>query len=210
MEKLLELKKVSYRYPSAKQDDYTVKDIDLKIHAGDVIKITGRNGSGKTTLLKVIGGLFEPSLGSIDKNPDLSAVYLDQNTSNFLGTSLTIYEQLRMCYQSDQILPKVASGKKRDRFKAFLETYNIGLENKLDHFIADLSGGQKQIIALASVLLNKSNLLILDEFNAAMDSKSTELSLKFLNDALKKSDVAIIYVSHHIEELLSPNKFLEL
>ena len=92
---ILQLKNVSFRYPSAEENEYVFKNINLSIEKEQILQIIGRNGSGKTTLLKIICGILNPTEGQIIRfNNAIDFVYLDQNVNNFLSGQLTVNEQI--------------------------------------------------------------------------------------------------------------------
>lgn len=201
---LLELQKVSFRYPSMSKDASSVIDnLDFQLASGEVLHVTGRNGSGKTTLLKLITKELTPTRGNrVEKKPELRAVYLNQHTGDFLGESLTVREQLAMGLPGS--LPPLHAVRPRfvdAKIKTLLQTYGVGLETKLDSFTSELSGGQRQIVALLAVLQEPGDILALDEFSAHMDVKSAALSTELLNKIAADQQRALVVAGHDCEHL---------
>lgn len=188
---LIKLENVGYYYDSNEEKKWIFENINLDIQTGNVIHIKGRNGSGKSTLLKVITGELELKKGKIySSQRNIYSVYLNQNASDFTAENLTLLDQL---YTSSNL-------KCREEFLAFiisaLKEYEIGLENRLHEFIGHLSGGQRQIIALLSVLLSGADLICLDEFTSAMDPISVDRSTKLIKSVFQKTEISILFVSH--------------
>ncbi|SHH53031.1 ATP-binding cassette, subfamily F, member 3 [Thermosipho atlanticus DSM 15807] len=161
-----------------------IKDISFTIYNGEKVAILGPNGSGKSTLLRLINGKIAGS-GEIKFGHNVKAVFLDQFVEN-LNLENTVFEELasEMKMEPDYIIRAYAG---RFGFKGE-EVFKLVLE---------LSGGEKQILALAKVLLKKPNLLVLDEPTNHMDLETTEI----LEKALREYEGSVILISHD-EELI--------
>jgi len=189
---IIELKNAGFYFDDSYDKNWIFKNIKLSVFQSDVTHIKGRNGSGKTTLLKAITGEHSLKRGTITyPNGAIYSVYLDQNADNFTAAHLTLFEQLFAC------------SKTRDRkhFKqsiyVTLKKYDVGLESRLNEFVGHLSGGQRQIAALLSVLLSGANLICLDEFTSAMDQISIEISKELIKEYVENSRIAVIYIDHN-------------
>ncbi|MGO8925418.1 MAG: ATP-binding cassette domain-containing protein, partial [Limisphaerales bacterium] len=171
---LLELEKVGFAYPSMPEGAFVIKGIDLSIRRGEVIQVNGRNGSGKTTLLRLIAGELAPTVGFRRLNGG-RVVYVNQHIADFLGESLTVMEQMvvgmdaHFWNSSHRVHDRAEM-----RVRAWLAPFNLGLEDKLSQFTSELSGGQRQIVALLSVMTGPVDVLVLDEVTAHMDRKAVE------------------------------------
>jgi len=195
---LLKLQDIQYRYPSTGPNDIILNGINLDVYLGESIRITGRNGSGKTTLLRILQGNLQPTHG-LRKciKPDLRVVYLDQNASDFVGKSLTVLEQIVVGLENRfDALHYVKTRTLLKEIELTLKQYDVGLEDKLDAFLMELSGGQCQIVALLSVLLGNPDLLLLDEFTAFMDAKAERISVDMVQKFIETHGLAVIFVSH--------------
>lgn len=156
-------------------------DINMSIHDGDKIGFVGVNGTGKSTLLKMVAGVMEPEGGSITRNGELKAGYLAQDTP---------YNK------NDTVLEHTVKAASKDgghieeyRCKAMLG--KLGIENQ-DALMGHLSGGQRKRAALAAVLVQDTNLLILDEPTNHMDSEM----IRWLETFLQKYKGAIFMITH--------------
>lgn len=195
---LLKLQDIQYWYPSTGPDDIILNGIKFDVHLGESIRITGRNGSGKTTLLRILQGNLQPTHGRRECiKPDLRVVYLDQNASDFVGKSLTVLEQIVVGLENRfDALHFVRTRTLLKEIELTLKQYDVGLEDKLDAFLVELSGGQRQIVALLSVLLGNPDLLLIDEFTAFMDAKSERTSVDMVQKFIETHGLAVIFVSH--------------
>ena len=175
---------VGFRYPGA--DCWTLRDIDLEVKAGEVVKIVGRNGTGKTTLLKLLAGIHPPTEGEIKTNG--AVAYMDQTASEMVAPGLTIAEQLKAAGLDGSNQLRTAA--------AQLRRFEVGLDTRLSEFMGHLSGGQQQIVALLCTLISGARTLCLDEFASALDTRSASVAHAILEDAVASDDVAIVFVAH--------------
>jgi putative ABC transport system ATP-binding protein len=209
--RLIELVDVEYTYPSAYKSSPVLKGVNLIINAEEVIRVTGRNGTGKTTLLKVIANKLVPTHGIRRERKSLRVIYLDQNASEFLGDALTVREQIVVGLGRElHTFESSREGLSRKKILKEVIDYGVGLESKLDSFTAELSGGQRQIVALLSVLLGDAEVLLLDEFTAAMDSDSTRISNEMIRRAVKDKKVSVVFINHTFHDDLQINKEVHL
>ena len=196
---IIELKGVTYSFPGAKSP--IIRNLSLKIPAGQKVAILGKMGSGKSTLSRLISGLIEPEEGSIlidgvdVRQIDPSDVRRNigimlQETWLFSGT---VKENLQMGFYEydDAHILKIAKVSGVDEF---VSTHPQGYDLELKERGEGLSGGQRQSINLARALLHNPSLLVLDEPTSSMDT-GTE---KGVIERLKawKGDRTIIMVTH--------------
>lgn len=204
---------VSFRYPNTER--YILKDFSFTIHAKEKLAIVGTNGAGKTTIVKLICGLFEPESGKILINGKeakvfakeeyyqmFSAVFQDYDLyaatilENVIGhdSSLEAKEKGRSC------LEKVGL---KDMIESLPKQYDTMLMKSIDHEAIDLSGGQKQKIAIARALYKNGNVVILDEPTSALDALAEANIYQSFDDLVQNKTA--IYISHR----LSSTKFCD-
>ena len=192
---LLSIENGSFRYPG--DDRWIFNGVNLDLHAGSVVKIEGRNGSGKSTLLKIIGGELNLTVGKLDKGDHFIGKYMDQFSGDMLNFEMTISEQL-MSFPKDKA--RLENG------LLTLAKFGLDLESRLNEFIGHLSGGQRQIIALLSVIGTGTPILCLDEFISALDDKSIDTASQLLKQVVEKHRLCVVLVSHSNPGLEIDNK----
>ena len=190
-----------------------LKNINLTIDSRQFISIRGANGCGKTTLSKLIMGIYPYRKGSIKiedrevSKMSLSEIgrkigYLFQNPEKQIFTS-TVLEELSFIYKYREDIDKSRKEKEIDEI---LDTFDIrNLKNKSTFF---LSQGEKQRVALASVLLNKPKYLILDEPTTGLDYKRKKMLSEILDKYKNKIGVLLIshdynFVKKHSQKIIS-------
>jgi ABC-type bacteriocin/lantibiotic exporter with double-glycine peptidase domain len=187
----VELKNASFRYPDRRR--FILNGVSLEAGAGDVIEISGRNGSGKSTLLKLIAGELEPTTGVLQQGAARS-LYLDQFAGDMLADSLTLEEHL-FAFSHYPDFP-LRQERVRSDLKSFLAPFGIGLEGRLRSFAGELSGGERQLLALAIALMADFQILCLDEFTASLDEMSQMAAYEALAAARQSRPLTIFLVSH--------------
>ena len=159
---------------------------DFVIGKGDKVAFVGRNGEGKTTLAKMIVGLLQPTEGDIRIGANVNIGYYAQNKEDLMNGELTVYDTL----------DRVAVGDIRTRLRDILGAFLFRGED-IDKKVKVLSGGERSRLALASLMLEPHNLLVLDEPTNHMDMRSKDI----LKSAVMKYDGTVIVVSHDREFL---------
>ena len=206
---LIELQHINYRYPLT--SDLTIKDLSLKVEPGEVLGVIGSNGSGKTTVCNIMRG-FIPAFykgeleGKVifeDKPLDTSNLgrlaqkigYAFQNPfTQMTGVKYTVYDEIGYGLENLSI-PREEANEKVEQVIKLLNLEKIRNQNPYD-----LSGGQKQMVALASVIVLDPELIILDEPTSQLDPSST-LAVYNIVKNLKKQGKTIIIVDHKVDLL---------
>lgn len=206
---LIELQHINYRYPLT--SDLTIKDLSLKVEPGEVLGVIGSNGSGKTTVCNIMRG-FIPAFykgeleGKVifeDKPLDTSNLgrlaqkigYAFQNPfTQITGVKYTVYDEIGYGLENLSV-PREEANKKVEQVIELLNLEKIRNQNPYD-----LSGGQKQMVALASVIVLDPELIILDEPTSQLDPSST-LAVYNIVKNLKKQGKTIIIVDHKVDLL---------
>ena len=156
-------------------------DAQVEIRRGEKVAFIGRNGEGKTTLMRVINGELEPISGEAKVGYNVSIGYYAQNQEDVLDRNLTVWETL------DNIAVGDIRGKLRDILAQFLFR-----GEDIDKKVSVLSGGERARLGMAEFMLERYNVLALDEPTNHMDIKSKDI----LKQALKAYDGTLIVVSH--------------
>ncbi len=200
----LEAKNVSFRFAGRSQ---LLRRISFGVNKGEIIAIMGENGCGKSTLAQILQKHYEPESGSIILNAKQSQnnISLDnwrqivgsvpQNIHIFNGT---VIENIAFEEASSKT-QEVFNFLQQNGFAPFIESLPQSFMTMVGEEGINLSGGQRQMIALARALYQKPRLLILDEVTSAMDRKSEQFVLQLLKKL--KSEMGIIFITHRLHVL---------
>ena len=154
---------------------------DIEVRRGEKVALVGRNGEGKTTLMRVIMKELDPISGEARTGHNVNIGYYAQNQEDILDKQDTVFETL----------DRIAVGDIRTKLRDILAAFLFKGED-IDKKVAVLSGGERARLAMAKLMLNPYNLLILDEPTNHMDIRSKDI----LKQALKSYDGTLIIVSH--------------
>lgn len=208
----LEFKNVSFRYPDA--ENYSLKDINIKIKNGEHLAVVGRNGSGKTTFIKLMCRLYDVTDGEILIN---GINIKDYTKESIIQLYSVVFQDFRIF--SLPLNDNVCAGKEHDKDKLYncLEQANIkerteSLPNKdntilykdMDKAGVEISGGEAQKLALARALYKDSPVVILDEPTASLDPiAENEIYSRFNSFTQNKT---AIYISHRLSSCVFCNR----
>ena len=180
-----------------------VRDADLGIRKGEFFALLGPSGCGKTTLLRMIAGFEFPDQGSIwIQGKDMAKVPANERPVNMvfqqyaLFPHLSVFENVAFGLR----MKRVGRGELETRVTEALDTVQLGDMGR--RLPAQLSGGQQQRVALARALVNRPELLLLDEPMAALDEKLREDMREELEVLQNKIGISFLYVTHDQEEAL--------
>ena len=200
----VEFRDVSFRYPGS--EDYALRHVNMKFKVGQRLAVVGENGSGKTTFIKLLCRLYDPTEGVILLNgidirkydyqeyiSVFSVVFQDFALTSFpLGQNIgTKTDFDRMLAESS--LEKAGFGNRLKELDAGLDTY---LTKALSKEGVEMSGGEKQKIAIARALYKDSPFIVLDEPTAALDPLAEAEIYGRLNEIIE--DKTAIYISHRL------------
>jgi energy-coupling factor transport system ATP-binding protein len=187
-----------YEYPDG---TVALRGINLQIRMGEFIGLIGHNGSGKTTLAKVITGLYKPTKGSIVLNTEIIKTYFKESlvpvgyVFQFPDDQLfarTVYEEIAFGLKNFKIDPNEI----RRRVSSIAR--ELGLEEFLNVLPFRLSQGLKQKVALASILVLKPAVLIVDEPTTGQDFLTSRKIMDMLKDLNERYNITIVTISHDI------------
>ena len=186
---IIEVKDV---YKSFKTVD-AVKGISLKIHKGQFIALLGPNGAGKTTLVEMIEGIQKPDKGEIlilNNEDELhNAIGLSLQETRFVD-KLTVEETLKLFASFFEL--------KKNRVEQIINI--IGLDEKRKSYTVNLSGGQRQKLAMGIALLNNPKVLLLDEPTTGLDPNARREIWSILTNLKENSQTSMILTTHYMEE----------
>ncbi|MDO5403210.1 MAG: ABC transporter ATP-binding protein [Eubacteriales bacterium] len=179
-----------------------LSNVDFSVEQGEYVAIMGESGSGKTTLLNILASLDRPTGGEVILNGKNTVEIKEKELSAFrrnnLGFVFQDFNLLDTFSIRDNIfLPLVLSGEKYDAMEKKLKpiAIELGIENILDKFPYEVSGGQKQRAAVARALITNPQIILADEPTGALDSKSTDQLLD-LFERINGRGQTILMVTH--------------
>ena len=180
-----------------------LKDINLHINKGEVVSIVGPSGAGKTTLLQIIGTLDKPDSGTIcldgiDVNK-LSTRKLSDFRNQHIGFVFQFHQLLpEFTALENVMIPAYIAGKSNSEAKQrALELLEfMGLSDRANHKPAELSGGEKQRVAVARALVNKPAVILADEPSGSLDSKNKAELHQLFFDLRDKFGQTFVIVTH--------------
>lgn len=183
-----------------------LKGINLQVEKGEIISIVGASGAGKTTLLQIIGTLDKPDSGTIYINGENLSKLNDSRLSDFRN------KNIGFVFQFHQLLPeftalenvmipaliaKVKESEAKSKAKELLDM--LGLSDRMEHKPNELSGGEKQRVAVARALINNPAVILADEPSGSLDTENKEelhqLFFK-LRDTLGQTFVIVTHDEH--------------
>lgn len=188
-----------------KNETYVIKNLNLTINENEFICIIGKSGVGKTTLLKMLGGIEKPSGGGVFyRNMELykcSEVKMEEYRRKEIGFIFQDYKLLdEITVRENILIPQILDGAKREVAENKMDNLVklLGIKEKKFFYPYELSGGEKQRVAICRALINNPNVILADEPTGNLDSYNTELILKILIQ-IKKRKKTIILVTHDKE-----------
>lgn len=174
-----------------KRGNVTVlRNVDFAIHAGEIVTIVGPNGSGKSSLMKALIGAVTPLQGHVTRKKGLRLGYVPQSLSVDPSMPMTVSRFLDLPRRSP-----------RDARQAALA--DAGASDIADRQLTDLSGGQFQRAMLARALLNKPEILLLDEPTTGLDQPGQAAFYKRIEEVRDNLGCAVLMVSHDLHVVMS-------
>jgi putative ABC transport system ATP-binding protein len=187
------------RYRTGHQDILALQDVSLTVLAGEFIVLLGPSGSGKSTLLNILGGLDRPSSGR--------AWFADHDLSEADDAALTRYrrEHVGFVFQFYNLMPSltvrenvqlvtdlVPGGMTAEEALAL-----VGLQERLDHFPSQLSGGEQQRVAIARAIVKRPQVLLCDEPTGALDYATGKQVLEVIETINRELGTTTVVITHN-------------
>ena len=191
--------------------------ISLEIKQGEFISIMGPSGSGKSTLMHILGLLDRPSSGKYLFNKDDIAEWDDKQLAFMRNAQVGFVFQSFFLLNRTNLLDNVSlplmyvknesAGNSTERAQAILES--VGLGHRLHHFPNQISGGEKQRVAISRALINNPSIIFADEPTGNLDSKSGKQIMKIFTD-LNKAGNTVVLVTHDINVAKQAKRIIKI
>lgn len=204
---IMSLEQVSFKV----NQQQILKDISFSVQVGDIITVTGPSGGGKSTLLKIMGHLLSPTSGIIQYNGkdinEYEPTEYRKEVSYFFQNAVLFDETVRdnLAFPAD-IREDTFN---EDQAIRGLETVQLS-DTYLDKPIKELSGGEKQRVALIRNLMYPPKVLLMDEVTSSLDAENREIVLSFIRQLNEEENVTILWITHNQEEIEASNKIIRL
>ena len=201
MNSLLRFTNIHLQYQNGTLLTEVIKGIDFTIHQNEKLAIVGKSGSGKTSLLMLMAGLEKPTSGNI--------TYQDQDITTYSEDQLTEYRKknIGIVFQSFYLIPNYTAIEnvalpleinfQKDALSQAKEILvDLGLEDRLQHFPSQLSGGEQQRVAIARAMIKKPELILADEPTGNLDDENTEVITELIFNIATKYQKSLCLVTH--------------
>jgi putative ABC transport system ATP-binding protein len=193
-------------YGSGENTTRALNGISLTVSDGEFVAIMGRSGSGKSTLLHLLGLLDRPTSGEINiAGVDVMTLSERERTHFRLSQMGYVFQEFSLVTEltawENVFLPALALGGEnsyRKRAREILE--EVGLGERLNHYPAEISGGEQQRVAIARALINRPKTLLADEPTASLDVVSSRIILELFRKLNKERGQTIVMVTHEPDD----------
>ena len=179
---------------------HALRGIDLELYAGELVVLLGASGSGKSTLLNILGGLDTATSGQV--------LYHEQDLTRAADRELTEYRRhhVGFVFQFYNLIPSLTARENvaivteiaRDPMPPAEALALVGLGERLDHFPAQLSGGEQQRVAIARAIAKRPSVLLCDEPTGALDSETGVVVLDALERVNRELGTTTAIITHNV------------
>lgn len=200
MPSFIELKDVKKYYRMGEVTIKAVDGIDFQINKGEFVVVVGPSGAGKTTVLNILGGMDSCSEGNIIVDgvdiSKFSKYELTNYRRNYVGFVFQFYNLIQNLTAVENV--ELASQICQNPLEAEKVLCQVGLEERLLNFPAQLSGGEQQRVSIARALAKNPKLLLCDEPTGALDYNTGKAILKLLQDTCRENAMTVIVITHNL------------
>ena len=205
MTRVLEARALTKTYRMGEVDVHALRGVDFDLVAGELVVLVGASGSGKSTLLNILGGLDTPTAGSVVYRDRTGRTEHDLTRASDRGLTLYRREHVGFVFQFYNLVPSLTARENVELVTDVAEApmsaeavlAMVGLEERMDHFPAQLSGGEQQRVAIARAVAKRPDLLLCDEPTGALDYKTGLLVLEVIERVNRELGTATVVITHN-------------
>ncbi len=199
MKEFVALRDVKKIYRMGEVEVRAVDGINFEISEGEFVVIVGPSGAGKTTVLNILGGMDNTTSGEVIVNGMDIAGYTNRQLTTYRREEIGFVFQFYNLVQNLTALENVelALQISKNPLSAQEVMREVGLEERMDNFPAQLSGGEQQRVAIARALAKNPKLLLCDEPTGALDYVTGKAILKLLQDTCRQRGMTVIVITHN-------------
>lgn len=197
---VLQARQLTKVYPMGEISVHALRGVDIDFYRGELVVLLGPSGSGKSTLLNILGGLDTPSAGSVS--------YRDHDLTQASEQELTRYRRghVGFVFQFYNLIPSLTARENvqlvtdiaDDPMSAEDALSLVGLRERMDHFPAQMSGGEQQRVAIARAIVKRPDLLLCDEPTGALDFQTGVLVLEVLERVNRELGTTTVVITHNV------------
>jgi putative ABC transport system ATP-binding protein len=212
---ILSVEQLTKTYKSGERTLTVVKEISFSIAEGSTCSIVGPSGSGKTTLLGLCAGLDRPSSGTVTLNGielnSLSEDTLAEMRNQHVGFVFQTFQLIPTLTALENVMvPLELRGEMQTGSRAVDLLRQVGLEDRLHHYPAQLSGGEQQRVALARAFINRPKILFADEPTGNLDAETSQRIVHLLFELNEAFGTTLIVVTHDLDLAGRTQRILKL
>jgi len=200
---LISVRGLDKTYQRGGEDIHVLQGLNLDVEAGEFVAFMGPSGSGKTTLLNLLGGLDVPSAGSIkvsgDEITNMSRGKLTEWRARHVGFVFQVYNLIPVltAYQNVELpllLTRLSKAERRKHVETALSL--VGLQDRMNHYPRQLSGGQEQRVTIARAIVSDPTFLLCDEPTGDLDRKSADEVMELILRLVREYKKTVLMVTH--------------
>ena len=214
---MLDIRNLTKTFAKGTVNEHTALDgIELHLPEGEFLTILGSNGAGKSTLFGAISGAFWPDRGHVALDGEEITYLPEYRRARRIGIlfqdpmkgtapDMTIAENLALAYTRGRRFPLAPALQKRDiaELRGRLAAFGMGLEDRMRVKVGQLSGGQRQAMALLMATVARPKLLLLDEHTAALDPATAEKVLQITVQTVRDQHLTTMMITHNMQSALA-------
>ena len=209
---MIKFSNINKEYQVGNQVVKALSQVNFEIEPHQLTVILGPSGSGKSTLLNILGGMDRPTKGDISFNDQQANKLNDHDLTSYRRKVVGFVFQFYNLIPSLTALENVAIAAQLNNNDDLSENYlkSVGLEERMNNFPNQLSGGEMQRVSIARALAKKPKLLLCDEPTGALDSTTSMKILGILQNIANTTDTAVVMVTHNPEFERYGNRIIRL